>query len=137
VSFDTQLYLVTLILGCGYALIRGGRPERLGAAIVLSGMIGSNLAGLYAGHVLLATNALIVLVDLLELVALLLLACRSDRFWPMWAAMFQLDTVLTHVVMIAHSTPPFSYGLALRLFALPLPLIVGVGAWRHRRRSTR
>jgi hypothetical protein len=50
--------------------------------------------------------------------------------------MLQLDAVLTEIVMFAHSTPPFSYGLALRLFAFPMPVLVGIGALRHRRRLT-
>ena len=131
----TLLYLASLIGGCGYALAMGGRPERIGAAVILAGMVLSNAAGLYSGHVLMATDSLDLLIDVAEAVALIVLACAANRFWPLWAAMLQLDTVFTHVVMYAHGTPPFSYGLALRVFAFPLPLLVGIGALRYRKRS--
>lgn len=127
-------YLLCLVAGCGYALARGGAPERWGAAIVLAGMVLSNLAALRSGHLYLATDILFFIVDASEAAALIVLACVANRFWPLWTAMLQLDAVFTEIVMFAHSTPPFSYGLALRLFALPLPLLVGLGALRHRQR---
>lgn len=128
------VYLACLIGGCGYALWRGGAPERWGAGIVLTGMVLSNIAAARSGHLYLATDVAFLIVDASEAVALILLACAANRYWPLWAAMFQLDAVFTEIVMFAHSTPPFSYGLALRLFALPLPLLVGIGAVRHRGR---
>lgn len=128
------VYLCCLAWGCSYAFWRGGVPERWGAGIVLTGMLLSNIAGARSGHLYLATDTLFFIVDVAEALALVILACRANRFWPLWVAMLQLDAVFTEIVMLAHSTPPFSYGLALRLFALPLPVLVGVGAIRHRRR---
>jgi hypothetical protein len=128
------VYLACLFWGGGYAFVRGGRPERWGAGIILAGMILSNIAAFRSGHLYLATDTLFFIVDASEAAALIVLACLANRYWPLWAAMFQLDTVFTEIVMFAHSTPPFSYGLALRLFALPLPLLVGIGAIRHRGR---
>lgn len=128
------LYLLCLIGGCGYAFVRGGSPERWGAGIVAAGMILSNLAAARSGHLYLATDTLFFVVDTLEAAALIVLACLANRFWPMWVAMIQLDTVFTEIIMLAQSTPPFSYGMALRVFALPLPILLGIGTWRHRRR---
>lgn len=128
------VYLFALFWGCGYALLRGGGPERWGAAIILCGMILSNLAAWRSGQLYHATDTLFFLIDLVEAVGLVVLACVANRFWPLWVAMLQLDAVFTEIVMFAQSTPPFSYGLALRLFALPLPILVGIGALRHRQR---
>ena len=128
-------YLISLTAGCGYALARGGAPERWGAAIVIAGMVLSNVAGLQSDHVFISTDTKFLAVDVIEAVALVILACTANRFWPLWAAMFQLDSVFTHTVMFAHSIPPASYAFALKLFALPLPPLVGVGAWRYRSRE--
>ncbi len=127
-------YLAGLIGGCGYALLRGGAPERWGAAIVLVGMILSNVTAAWSGNLYMTTNLAFFAADTIEAIALIVLACVANRFWPLWAAMLQLDTVFTEIVMFAKSTPPFSYGLALRLFALPLPILIGIGALRYRRR---
>ena len=128
-------YLLFLVLGCGYAAAKGGRPERWGAAIVAVGMVLSNVAGFRSGHVHIAVDPMLVAVDVTMAIALIVLAVKSDRFWPLWVAMLQLDAVFTHVVMLAHSTPPFSYGLALWMFGLPLPVLVGLGTLRYRVRE--
>ncbi|MBN8808402.1 MAG: hypothetical protein J0I47_09235 [Sphingomonas sp.] len=133
-SIYQYIYLAGLLWGSVFALVGGGKPERWGAAIILCGMILSNVAAAHSGQLYITTDAWFFAVDACEAIALIVLACTADRYWPMWAAMFQLDAVLTEIVMLAHSTPPFSYGLALRLFALPLPLIVGGGTVRYRRR---
>jgi hypothetical protein len=130
------LYLACLIGGCGYAAWRGGAPERWGAGIVLGATMLSNIAAIRSGHPYLATDTLYFAIDVGVAAAFLVLACIANRFWPLWTAMLQLDAVFTEIVMLAHSTPPFSYGLALRLFAFPLPLLVGIGAHRHWRRTS-
>jgi hypothetical protein len=128
-------YLTSLLMGCGYALARGGAPERWGAGVVIAGMALSNLAGLRSGHLFLSTDVTFLLVDVIEALALTILACTANRFWPLWAAMFQLDAVFTHAVMFAQTIPPSAYAFALKMFALPLPLLVGIGAWRYRIRN--
>ena len=135
-AFYKLIYLCAFLGGCGYALARGGTPERTGAMIVIAGMVLTNLAGLRSGHLFMTTDTMLFLVDVAEALALVTLACTANRFWPLWAAMFQLDTVFTHVVMFSHATPPFSYGVALKVFGLPLPLLVGIGAVRFRMRRS-
>ena len=128
------VYLTALVLGCGFAAIRGGAPERWGAAIVVIGMILSNVAGIRSGRLFFGTDMMLLTVDTAMALALITLALTSDRYWPLWAAMLQLDAVFTHIVMLTGTTPPFSYGLALWLWAIPLPMLVGIAAIRHRRR---
>jgi hypothetical protein len=65
----------------------GGLDEKLAASGFIIATIASNFANRsnYTN-----TETGILIIDLLLLAGLVVLALRSDRFWPMWAAAFQL-----------------------------------------------
>lgn len=88
------VFLVALVLSSLLAIWRGGRPERLCAAVliaasVLSPLTQSDFVSVEYG---------IGLVDVALLVFLITLALRSNRYWPMFAAAFQSVGVLVHFV---------------------------------------
>lgn len=88
---------LALIVGAVYAIWRGGRPER-------SAMIGLVIASLASPLVQNGSNGeatqwSIMAVDAVYLLQLVWLTSRFDRAWLIWAAAFQLLTVMTHVGM--------------------------------------
>jgi len=132
--FPALSVLVTLLLGCGYAAFRGGAPERWGAGMIFLSAILSNVALALGRRHYLTPDLGLMVIDLVYLAAATVLALRAQRYWPMWVAALQLDTMLTHVLKFSSFAPPFSYAFALWLWGLPIPLLIGAGAWRHRQR---
>lgn len=125
-----------LLICCGYALFRGRTYERLAAVLFLAATVLSVIAHmqLRAGYTVM--NAGEVAVDTAVLAALIAIALASDRFWPLWAAGFQLVGSFAHVLKFIDVTfAPWGYAVAARFWSYPILLVLFIGAWRqHRRR---
>jgi hypothetical protein len=86
-----------MVIVCGSAFWKGGRDEQIAAgAIALAVLItvvlrDPNWAGTQWGA---------FAADIGLLVVLVVLALRSARFWPLFAAAFQLLCLVTHVARI-------------------------------------
>lgn len=126
--------LAFLFSVCGLALWAGRRTERAGAAILLLG---------WAASVLLRTHhwselqSGVLIVDGAMFVALLILALRSDRFWPLAAAGFQLLGVITHGArLLDRHVGAWAYITAGVIWSYLVILALAVGTynrWRERR----
>ena len=75
-------------------LWRGGRPERLGMALVAAGFLLTPLVERRESWF--QPQFGILAVDLATLALLVAMAYRYDRYWPICAAAFQTIAVLTH-----------------------------------------
>ncbi|OYY68631.1 hypothetical protein [Sphingomonas sp. 28-63-12] len=128
------VYLSILVVCCLYALVRGGAPERLGTAALLVAIVASRFAPA-SGPVRFQTIEYgIMAVDAALLAVILIIAVRAQRFWPMWMAAILLDTVLTHLLMLSPKLIPWSYSVMNAAWSYPIPIILAIGAWRHRAR---
>lgn len=128
-----QIYWLLTLLCCGYCLIWGDRIGRLGGLITIGVALASGVAT-WPGTSWARTDLPLILVDGLYLIALVALALRSDRYWPIWLAGFQLDSV------IALFGPFFLSGLPARLveglesfWAIPILSTMCVGVEQDRR----
>ncbi|WP_425997508.1 hypothetical protein [Caulobacter sp. DWR1-3-2b1] len=90
--------LLALIVTCGAAVWRGGRPERWAAAAMALAWLGSTFA--QRSLQLWGPQTGIMIIDGLLLAALLLIALRSDRWWPMWASGFHGLGVFLHLAVM-------------------------------------
>lgn len=130
-----QLLTLAVLLGsCGIAWRWGGLDERLAAGAFMLATLASNIAGTTDyGH----TETGMLTVDVLLFFGLLALALRSDRFWPMWAAAFQLVGTMFHFASMAETGDfAWAYYVALIFWSYPVALALGIGTWlegRHRR----
>lgn len=130
------LFLVLLVGCCGYALLRGGAPERIAAGLQL-GAFAINLplhwmleAGRYR-----TTLVGTMTIDLLLLVALFVLAHRSTRFWPLWLTGWQGAAVVAHLAkLLDPSMVPLGYAIQTTLWGYLMLVAMAVGTWRHRAR---
>jgi len=90
--------LLALVVSCGVAAWRGGWPERSAAAAMSLAWLASAFA--QRSLQLWGPQTGIMIIDGLLLSALLVVALRSDRWWPMWASGFHGLGMLLHVAVI-------------------------------------
>jgi len=129
------LYWSILILSCGYAMFRGRADERMvaGVCIAASFISVAVLSPMSVRYSTIEEGEMAV--DLVVLAVFLLVALRSDRFWPLWITGLQLTTTLAHMLKaVDFKLLPFAYGAAERFWSYPILVIIAVGAWRQRRR---
>lgn len=133
------VFLALLIACSGYALIRGGAPERIAAAL----QVGAFLAGLTLHVTIEPSDYRSILtgtaaIDLVLLVCLFALADRSARWWPILLAGWQLAAVLAHVGRALDTgMMRVGYAVETQIWAYPMLIAMAIGAWRHRRRQAR
>lgn len=124
--------LLVLLLTAAAAAWRGGWPERLGAAAMV--LAWAATAVVYNSIQLRGFQAGPMLVDLVLLLALLYVALRSDRWWPMWACAFQALNVVLHFALAAdHVLWRWAAWLASSCFSYLAMLALLVGALGRRR----
>jgi len=128
------LFSVILVLVCGYALIRGGAPERIAALILF---LGSAISPLVASawptrfqHV----EHGMLLIDLIAFGLFFVLALTTRRFWPLWMTAMQGVSLISHLAILAPDVIPRVYGNAVTLSIYPMLALLAVATWRHRRR---
>ncbi len=131
------LFNVIYILSSGYALARGGAPERIGAGILifdfqLSHWLIAPIASRYAG-----VEWAMFAVDFAAFVALYVLSMFSSRYWPMWMASVQGCVALSHLTGLSGNIVPWAYANFVTLWAYLLLAMLAVATWRHRRRLRR
>jgi len=129
------IFWAFLLLTCGYALWRGRKYEQLSALVFIAASIASLLSHAPAQERYIGIETSDLVIDLAVLAALLGIALRSDRFWPLWVAGLQLTVTVSHVMKaIKPDLMPFAYAAAERFWSYPILLILFAGAWRQQRR---
>ena len=100
-SSDVFIPLLMFMAAGGYALSRGGAPEKIAAKIVVVWVFTD-----VAYHLLFGPSGFIIVdpahlvIDGAELVAITWLALRANRVWPIWAAAAQVMTFTGHIVAL-------------------------------------
>ena len=134
-NWHKYFFWALLLLSCGYALWRGRKYEQLSAltciaATVVSVVAHSRVQLRYPG-----VQSADLVIDTLVLLAFVVIALRSDRFWPLWVAGLQLTISMSHLFSaIKPDLMPLAYGAAERFWSYPTLVIIAVGAWRQHRR---
>ena len=125
---------IIYVLVCAFAILKGDRTERLGAGLLLVSWAASASAQHSAG--LLNTQYSILAIDIIVLVVLSVLAWRSERSWPMWAAAFEAIGLAVHIARAAGlriGGVPYIAAVNLSAFGLTGALLVGtIIVWRER-----
>lgn len=131
------VYLSLLVTCCLYALARGGTPERVAVGILLSAVAASALIPSMGSHRFLQLELGMLAVDSCLFLSVSALALKAQRYWPMWLAAVKLNTVITHVLNMSPALMPWSYAIANAAWSYPSPLLIAIGAVRHRQRLKR
>ncbi len=131
------IYLVLLVGCCLYALARGGTPERAAVGILVSAVVASAITPSTGLHRFFQLELGMLVVDTCLFLAMTVLALKAQRYWPMWLAAVKLNTVMTHLLILSPSLMPWSYAVANAAWSYPSPLLIAIGAVRHRQRLKR
>lgn len=132
------IFLALLAMALGYALWKGGSPERTMMAILIAMVIADQTLHLFvpAGYAMVDTGHLAI--DLVAAAATVLLALVAHRFWPMVAAVFQILPLLAHVSRaIDLAMHPAAYMMMQVAASWCLPPLLVLATWRHRQRLAR
>jgi hypothetical protein len=125
---------IIFVLVCAFAILKGDRTERLGAGLLLVAWAASINAQLAEG--MLNTQYAVLAIDVIVLAILSVLAWRSERSWPMWAAAFQAIGVAVHIARGAGlriSGVPYIAAVNLSAYGVMAALLVGtIIVWRER-----
>jgi hypothetical protein len=126
--------LMAVATSCGVAIRWGGLDERLASlGFVLATLASQIWTKTNYAH----TETIVLMIDAALLVGLVILALRSDRFWPMWAAAFQLVGTTVHFASMTETGDyAWAYAVGLIFWSYPVLVALGVGTWlegRHRR----
>jgi hypothetical protein len=129
------LFSALLIGSCGYAIARGGAPERIVGAALLAAAVGTGLSLSALPVRFFNVEIGVLVVDVALLVVLVAVALQADRFWPLLLAGLQLDTVGAHLFkLVRPDMIRVAYALSIAGWSYPMLLALAVGVWRHRRR---
>ena len=128
------LALSVIALTCVVAFRYGGTDERLAATGFIVAVIASNVV---SDSSYTHTESGVLVVDVALFFGLLVLALRSDRFWPMWAAAFQLVGTMVHFASMSQTGNfAWAYFVALIFWTYPVVIALLAGTWlegRNRR----
>jgi hypothetical protein len=132
---DPISYWLLLTCVAGYALWRGRNDERAAALVCVVATIASVLVNSPLTRRFAAVETGVMLVDLAALAAFVAIALRTNRFWPLWVAGFQLTSTFAHALKAIHfSLVPQVYAAAERFWVYPIFLAIVIGTWRSQRR---
>jgi hypothetical protein len=137
-SLHRLLFEPLFLATCGYALIRGGVPERIAAlTFALAATLSVVLIPSHHGnfeHIELS----MVGIDIGVLVTMVALLVFAQRLWPIWMAAFQAVQLVLHVPMLLPADiDSWAYWRAIASLSYPMLIILAVATRLHRRRLAR
>lgn len=133
------LFFVALqVAVSGYALLRGGGPERLTASALLVGAAATRLLlGRFAPDFVQLEFG-VLLVDLVLLAVLVTTTLYADRYWTFWLTSLHALGAGAHLVkLLDPDVLRTAYGILAAGGSYPMLLLLGAGTFRHRDRIRR
>lgn len=131
-------YWALLLFVLVAAFRRGDRETRVAAVICLVATFLSVVLVTPFAQGFDQVEAWVALVDVGVLGAFVLIAVRSNRFWPLWVSGLQLTTVLAHLLrLLEPGLVDIAYAAAMRFWGYPILLILAAAALRTERYAER
>lgn len=119
----------------GYALFKGGAPERYGAIAHLVLMALEVTALQFVRETFATADPTSLVVDVLVLLAYGSIALHANRLWPLWAASLSLLSVLSHFARwVQVAIHPYAYVLLSTLPTAMSLLAMAIGTMNYHRR---
>ncbi len=132
------VFFVCQAVAAGYALLRGGLPERIVAIELTVAAIAGEVLAITQGWTFARVEWPGLLLDTALFGALLPVAIRANRYWPLWLVAVQLDTIAMHGVRAFDPTlRPSVYFVMAGYTAYPILILLALGTLRHHDRVAR
>lgn len=132
------LFNLLQILASGYAVARGGGPERVVGVALFVAAITTRLVGQDPTQRFGSMEVGVALVDVCLFVVLLLVALHADRWWTLWVASLHLLGMGAHVARaVDPSVERMAYAILVATWSYPMMVLLVVGTMRHRERLAR
>lgn len=136
--YRALVFDVLQLSACVYALKRGGMPERWVAAMMAVAATASAMVPIHAHSSYNSVEWIRLGIDAALFLALLALAVRANRYWPLWMASLQLIALGVHGVRGYDLTLlPRVYARVLGEISYPMILLLVIGTYRHQIRLQR
>lgn len=128
-------FAILLLVSSGYAIWRGGAPERTVGASMLAAYLATLFSHSEFAVRFTQVEVGVLIIDIMLMIVLAAVALKADRAWPIVLAGLHLTTVGAHAVrMIEPSMIEVTYAVMLSMWSYPMIVALAVGTWRHRRR---
>lgn len=132
------VFNLLLLAACGYALLRGGRPEQTVAAMLLAAALATFLVHMPRDLHFWNAEIETLGIDVALLAGLGWVALRANRFWPLWMFAIHASAVAVHLSKLIDPTLLAGvYAIAATVSSFPMMALLVAGAARHRRRMKR
>jgi hypothetical protein len=138
-AFEVILALTLVLAAAFVAVARGGPPERLAAGIIVCWIIADVSYHLVFGPSGFdRVDPVHLVLDGGELAAIVWLALRANRMWPLWAAAAQLICVSGHIaIFVSPEGKRRAYWAMTQLPPYVQLIALLCGALAHARREDR
>lgn len=125
-------FILALLLCVVYGSVAGGRTGRAGSVIFVAASLLTAAGGMLNPQYT-STSYAVFAVDIGCLLALVMLAVNSNRFWPIWAVGFQIVAVATHIATIwMPDFVPKAYYAILSFWSIPILWVMVAGTRKDR-----
>lgn len=132
------VFLVILLACCGFALVSGGAPERIGAAIYAGGSFATVAVASAPPIRFHGVEVGVFIVDVFVFLGFVALALRANRFWPIWVSALVGIGLAGHLAMLLRpQVIPWAYAVVLSIWSYPILAMMTAGTVLHRRRRRR
>jgi hypothetical protein len=132
-------FIGLLVAVCLYALMAGGRPERVGALSYTLSCIATEIS--YALSLRPAWDSLeigVFVIDTLIFGLFVILALRADRFWPIWVSALLGLGVLGHLARMAEpGMIRWTYAVSISIWSYPILASIAIGTFNYNRKKAR
>lgn len=131
----TAIFLLLLAAALGYALWKGGGPEKSMAAILGAMLLSDQALHLFVPvHYAMVDQGHLV-IDIFGAMTAIALALFAHRFWPMLAAVLQILPLIAHFCRAVDlAMHPAAYMVMQVAASWLLPPLLVLATLRHRRR---
>lgn len=125
-------------LCCLYAMLFGGKPERIMGFLMQMAVLATWSAAALAPADYHEVEVSFLLIDGLLLAAIARLLLRANRYWPLWMFAIHAGSTATHLVKLLNSALlPVVYHVAASFSSIPMMVLIAIAAVRHRHRLQR
>lgn len=124
-TFNAALALV-----CAFAMIFGGKPERIGAAINFAASGLTTVLRTWGLASPLPIDVIILVIDMAVATGFFWLAVRTTRFWPIWAFGFSIANLVASMAgPVLPDTALFIYQTGQVIYAYLALAALGLGTY--------